>query len=512
MKRKILDITVAGILIMVFAFGIYFNVKYLFSLDVKLPPLTGAVTKEATGAATSEQIVEDLWDYKKSENYLGAYTINPSFVIETENIFLDYAELEKLPAEIEKRCYAENIEPLKCIENYMKSYRGNLEFSLGACGTQEEIILENSKETLYDCAKSADTDCVCEFSERIFKDKNSELSILKDISGKRVCEIPKKIYRFCATPKQSRRFIRDGKITYERLPIKFALYINDQPPPIIESLEAESPKSSDKTLMLKWKKSSAADAARYRIYYSIYDFSGAEIKDHKLILPNGKFYTADEFNLQTAEAFKSIDTDSEPECVFAGEKCAYKYKAVKPDGKEEKISLAEEKLYYIESENSYIIIIKGFNPEKYFFAVTAIDKNDNEISNKKENQKLASGKNFNSGTAKDTLAPGIVKLLKPEIIEENGKSYVKIEWNLPENNIDGTPNIEKDISSYKIYSDDKNFDTVTGAEKLSVKITKALVPISGFKSGKENYIAVIAEDNEGNMHKENVISASIVIP
>ncbi len=610
MKSRIMFIAIGVILIAIFAFGMFGTINYIGKIESNIQTITGADTADNTDM--QEQTTDEIDTAKLNENLLGAYTINPSFIVETDNFLPDYQELEKMQSEIEKICYQPNQEPVKCIESYLKNYKGNLEFTIGACGSFEEILFETIKENIFDCLKTSDTECVCEFSPqtipasqtiqreeeykiklcnkesdkckgkymklekpenmldafpltsaftfgetelnaeekdyadylirynpdgtvkeaklgiqtagkdeiwdygifRIYKDKNNKPIIIKDSTGKRECNVEKKIYRFCAMSKtKTTKYIKHGKVVNEKLPIKFALLIADMPPPTIEGLEIQSLKSSDKTLLLSWKKSPAADAVKYRVYYSIADFSSAEIISHSLVLPQGKYFTALDFSQQTAEKYKSIDFLESPECVFTGDKCTFSFNAVNPDNKDEKLFLEEGKLYYIESEERYIGIFRNLASQQYYFAVTAIDKNNNEIDNRQEKQKLLSGNNYNKATPKDSLAPGIVKLSNPEIVSENGNDFLKMEWDAPLNNIDGTPNTERDIASYKVYYEEKDFDSVSAlAERINSKTPNAMIPIAGLTSGKTYNIGVIASDIDGNAHKENLATVSIKIP
>ena len=113
------------------------------------------------------------------------------------------------------------------------------------------------------------------------------------------------------------------------------------------------------------------------------------------------------------------------------------------------------------------------------------------------------------------------KLMKQKLRDENfeviwyqnGNDFLKMEWDAPLNNIDGTPNTERDIASYKVYYEEKDFDSVSAlAERINSKTPNAMIPIAGLTSGKTYYIGVIASDIDGNAHKENLATVSIKIP
>jgi hypothetical protein len=251
------------------------------------------------------------------------------------------------------------------------------------------------------------------------------------------------------------------------------------------------------------------DVLMYGVYYSLYDFSNANIKSHKL--EYNQPYSTIQFKIGDAINYKYMKL--EPICRFDENDniCIYEYNA-KKENSDEFIRLEPDKLYYDKAEEKYLLVINSLDNKNYYFAVTAIDKHDNEINNNDKEQKFLLGENINAVIPLDELAPGVVRLSKPEIVVMESKKYVKLAWETPINNIDGSRNSKNDINEYRVYYELSDFGSAMSLkEKLTTNSNDVLIPLSEFQNGKEYYFGVIAVDKLGNLHKENVLTGSIVI-
>jgi hypothetical protein len=106
--------------------------------------------------------------------------------------------------------------------------------------------------------------------------------------------------------------------------------------------------------------------------------------------------------------------------------CIFKYSATTKDGTQTRIELQHDKLYYLNSSNKFLYIIDGSNPSnnldngvETFFAVTAIDIDNNEIDNLNINQKLIKGQNVISIVPTDTAEPAILKIKDISVTSDN---------------------------------------------------------------------------------------------
>jgi len=324
-------------------------------------------------------------------------------------------------------------------------------------------------------------------------------------------------FKFCATPQKQfytyNPAIDPEKPTLQNPEIRFALYMEDLPPPPIKNLLTQDKPNSDKTIILKWGKSMAPDVTKYNLYSSKEDFFNWEIKDNKII-DNSKQIIPVTINTDTEHKLKSLDITS-AECDFDNteKECTFKFSVINQDSAPASIELKNNEPYYISDEEKYIYLLPIEDNEQYNFAITAIDIADNEIDNINEKWKLTQGKNYNQGSSEDKLAPGIIEP-NAEIKTKATIKVIELTWAKPLNNIDGTPNTEDDIASYNIYYETTSFDSITADLVLRLTSTTTLkdINLNSLEKDTTYYFAVTAVDQNNNEFKEHIITRSIKTP
>ncbi len=346
---------------------------------------------------------------------------------------------------------------------------------------------------------------------RLYKGKDNGIIVVKDNGGKRQCASSKNIYRFCAVNRNKKAtYIRNGKIVSDNLPIRFALYLADLPPPVVEGISLVPARMNDRAVIVSWKASPAEDVVSYMAYPITFDFSSWKLEGHRFVKPDGKTsFGGVELDIGNVVSYKNINTDKIPLCRFVSGICVYEYDAVDNSGAPVKISLEPGKLYFLEDKKLYLTLVDVPFTVKHYFAVTAVDKGGKEIGNSKDDEGLLAGKNYDFVIPKDELAPGLVVLENPENVVVNGKAFVRLSWDVPSDNIDGTRNTANDIENYWIFYDTDDFKSVAGmTAKQTVKTTEAFVALSDLQPNKQYYFAVVAEDKAGNLHEEHIVTKS----
>ena len=260
----------------------------------------------------------------------------------------------------------------------------------------------------------------------------------KELTPQKLQEInDARLFSFCALSDDELYHYDQDKKTIEKtpVPIKFAMYIEDPPPEPIEGFSISQNPSSQKSLVLKWKKSPEEDISHYNIYYSAYDFKDKsidEIRDDPDI-----FSISLDYDENSLRMFESLDlsgcelklaANNNIRCLFEQEKLAY-----------------PNNLYYIRQDDElfYILYDSGLEEQKgYYISITAVDKGDNEINNIGKEQKLPMIK----ASPEDTIGPGF-----PEFTASiEGKDQIKLSWNKPSSNMVNYYGLD-DLKSYKIY-------------------------------------------------------------
>ncbi len=262
------------------------------------------------------------------------------------------------------------------------------------------------------------------------------------------CRLRSSIYKFCVSKKNSMITAydeADGQAKERPITIKFASYITDPPPPPLNGIEVFDRPKSEKSVLAKWEKSKANDAAGYRIYYADSGFKIFENTPAADIIKN-KNAAVNDIGLKKIQII-------EFEGALAADKCSFDYaqkKCIFSTSLNEESSIENNTLYYFKASDSYVYsLILPEDSKDYDFAVTAIDKNNNEINNVDEKQKFPIVRSRST----DDLPPkseGIVSLepLQSSYIQSEKKRNIRI-LDKPKENIDGTP--LKDFKNYKVY-------------------------------------------------------------
>jgi len=299
-----------------------------------------------------------------------------------------------------------------------------------------------------------------------------------------------RLFGFCVLGNKEIPYYDEAEKKLEKKPvaIKFAMYIEDLPPPPIEGLSVEDNKNAEHSVILKWKKSTAEDVDKYVIYYSETNFKDKSIEAINLdAIIAKKEIKYDEDNLL---AFSSISLDS---CEL---------KKVKIDNKEEIRCVFDEnkliknnQLYYVEDSKEAFYILSSIEDKNYYFAVTAVDKAGNEINNIDQDQKLA----LIEGKSEDDLGPAFVnfdvRLDKDNLIF----SWPEVTSNLVANYA------LSDLNLYNLYYNGCADPTTIPLDKKeilpgnpTVKITANLPHCSPGSDTYNYYFFILAKDKLNN--------------
>lgn len=303
-----------------------------------------------------------------------------------------------------------------------------------------------------------------------------------------------RLFGFCVLGDKSFPYYNlvEDRIEKKPVAIKFAMYIEDLPPPPVEGLFVDDNKAAEHSVVMRWKKSAAEDVSKYIIYYSTSKFKDKpmeEIKPDKAVLKKEINY--DEASLL---AFDKIDID---DCEL---------KMVKIRNREEIMCLFDgnkvlevNRLYYIRETGELVYILDSSDIKEgsyYYIAVTAVDKGNNEINNKDIGQKL----NVAGGESEDDLGPGLIDF---EVTLEGGKELV-FKWPEVTTNIISDYTLA-DLSSYSLYYKGCEFPKVMPSDNresmagtTSIKLSANLPHCVPGSDTYSYYFFVLAEDKSGN--------------
>ena len=328
------------------------------------------------------------------------------------------------------------------------------------------------------------------------------------------CNInPKNIFKFCVAKKNSAITAYDKidkQVKERHVKIKFASYVPDSPPPPLKVEVYDRPKA-EKSVFVNWEKSPANDVAKYRLYYADSSLNIFDKTPTTNIRTNSNVIVK-EFNLKDAKPTE-LEPDFVPiDCEFdyPSKKCMFNING-------EKTAVDNNKLYYFKSTDSYLYGLDiPADSKDYDFIVTAIDKNNNEINNIAQNQKLP----ILRRQSIDDLPPdsaATVFLTSNPIYESSTKQFIFRLAEQPLINIDGSE--LKDFNGYKVYykkfkkletSEQRNeaFDQIKELFLKDLKNEAPLEQTSGIirvslqsedlQSGNVIYFFVVAEDKSEN--------------
>lgn len=348
--------------------------------------------------------------------------------------------------------------------------------------------------------------------------------LIKKPSDLHPCYIkPKNTHKFCVTKKNYKILAYDkldGYVKERPLTIKFASYVPDLPPAPLENIEIYDRPKAEKSVLVKWDKSDANDVAKYRIYYADSSLNLLEKTPTENLKKNPNVFIKElDTSKIITEELDNAFTSTDCEFDYPNKKCMFSVSTGV------KIPIENDRIYYFKDLDSYIYnFILPEDNKKYDFAITAVDKNNNEIDNINPKQKLPV---INSVKSIDDLPPDssslvILRLQQFYDPQSNKVSFIFLEK--PAKNIDGTE--LNDLGDYGVYYmkyalltlEDKakavnllmdakisNKDEA-GKPKLITRVKHSQtgssfpVDISSTNPQKENvyFFFIIATDNAGN--------------
>ncbi|MBW2979878.1 hypothetical protein KY360_00495 [Candidatus Woesearchaeota archaeon] len=209
-------------------------------------------------------------------------------------------------------------------------------------------------------------------------------------------DLSKGIGRFCV--KGNERFVvydnNTGETELTEISIKFAAYMVDLPPESLSGIKIYDHKKDNGSVIVAWNRDTASDAKTFSLYLSESPFINRRIENRHIAGVKQINIT----NIEGAEIINDIDLTGctgsilERPCLYA--------KYGKP--------LFKGKLYLVKDaiQEYYIYAIDELKDNKlYYFAVTGIDANENELNNDRTKPGsrfiLADGANYITGKSID---------------------------------------------------------------------------------------------------------------
>lgn len=335
---------------------------------------------------------------------------------------------------------------------------------------------------------------------------------IKKLSNIRACNLkPKNIYKFCVKKKNFKIMAydnADGLIKERPLAIKFASYIPDNPPEPLKGLEVFDMPKAEKSVLIKWEKSSAKDIAKYKIYST--QQSGLLERPTEELKKDSNVFVH-EIDVSATQIIELEDSIIPNDCEFdyQNKKCIFKTK----DGA--KTFIGSNKLYYSKKSNAYFYRLNVPEDKAYDFGATAIDRNGNEINNIEQKQKIPVIKGIKSI---DDLPPDSSMQISANYDEQSNHILFNLLTSTTKN-IDESKLEEKDFNGYKVYykkynkfttmeeelitSDklrDSKLNELKSAQVIESKQNLIKVDISSENPQKDNifFFAIILTDINGN--------------
>ena len=279
------------------------------------------------------------------------------------------------------------------------------------------------------------------YSQVSFIDSQVQDSFRAPPPANNIVDLPKtKGIKFCAkTGKQVYAYdAADNQVKLRDIVYKFAVTFPSLPPEPVKNVEVFDKPKAEKSVLLKWENSSNQNVVKYRTYYT-------EIPD---ILSKT---STDDLRKNTRVSTRDIILDENPSVDFEGtlniQECAYKNrKCMFSTSEGAKTAIDNGKLYYFKNGNYYVYTIVLPNDNvNYDFAVTALDKNNNEINNINEKQKML----VKTIKSTDDMPPDSSNIIQGIQYESSQKQVAFTILKTPDKNLDLSQ--LNDLKEYKTY-------------------------------------------------------------
>ncbi len=257
------------------------------------------------------------------------------------------------------------------------------------------------------------------------------------------CHIkPKNIYKFCVTQNKYKFMVYDkldGQVKERNPVVKFASYIPVPPPPPLTNVEVYDKLKADKSVIIKWDKSTREDVVKYNIYYGKSNLNLFEDKKALAEIKKKEGFNKKELDITKIKPIE-VNKIELGNCEFDLTRKGCVYTTDK-----EGIVLEKEKLYYSKEQNYYFYVLTIEDGIEYDFSVIAIDKNGNEIDNIKDKLPLIKNKK-----SIDDLPPSSVNIVAGlPFYDTLSKKITFIFGEKPTTNIDDSS--LNDFKDYKVY-------------------------------------------------------------
>jgi murein DD-endopeptidase MepM/ murein hydrolase activator NlpD len=297
--------------------------------------------------------------------------------------------------------------------------------------------------------------------------KNGNVALL-DVTNSNKCNIARNKFRLCLnTGYKYAVYDRtaSAQIVDKTFMIPFAITIRDDVAPTpLTNIRYDSVKHSKNSIILRWPKGKEGDIVGYHIYLADRQnqFSGrtedfTDIMEYKSVSALAQDY-AEYVSIDLVNPQCKLEDAGLTSGLGGTEYCTFEYSAVDTTNNPVKITLEEEKIYYLSGSKEFLYVLSGQNVDNglqsgrdKFVAVTAVDIDGNEIDNLKTNEKITLGQNLITVQPKDLLEAGFTEITGMRITNNNIALIVS--WNTVQKYIDGTSIDAQQLSQiqYRVY-------------------------------------------------------------
>jgi N-acetyl-anhydromuramyl-L-alanine amidase AmpD len=439
---------------------------------------------------------------------LGTYDIKPSY---TTSVGFDFKILDKLTefaqkttkecggADSKDLCVQDNIQ-LFNTENIPIFAKNNEHINLTTNCEDDYItkILMGTVREIDDCVNSNETECQCVinspedininlrgsvegttltyngndkqrnvYSDRIIYSNGGlinktvslkDVTISKNQTGLsfenkygRKCAPLKNSYDMCLKTDFNVPVVKNDKLIYENLTLKFSIRLRDDvPPDSVVNIDAYSQNHTNNSIILTWDKNPELDVAKYIIYLSddMNTFNrptdGLKSAIPYRVIPA----------VQGFDEYYDIDYQN-PVCKVnadnTGVYCVFNVAASKAvNGAGIRITLEENKLYYLSKSNQFLYILNGSDAYNKLadgqdknIAITAVDADGNEM------KFINISSSTITVTAEDLLESGFTNITSYKF--ENNNNTLVLSWNQITKYINGKPLSSNTAVYYNVY-------------------------------------------------------------